>query len=60
VSKFIKLNKLEFVGLQEMKKYEFSISTLNLINRDMNWNYMPVVDTTGGILVGFKNNLMTY
>jgi hypothetical protein len=54
VSKFIKLNKLEFVGLQEMKKYEFSISTLNLINRDMNWNYMPVVDTTSGILVGFK------
>jgi hypothetical protein len=49
------MNKLEFVGLQETKKVEFNANILGLIDIDMNWNYMPAVGTTGGILVGFKD-----
>jgi hypothetical protein len=52
VSDFIKMNKLEFVGLQETKKAEFNVNTLRLVDRDTNWNCMPVCR---GILVGFKD-----
>jgi hypothetical protein len=55
VSDFIKMNKLEFVGLQETKKVEFNANILGLIDIDLNWNYMPAVGTAGGILVGFKD-----
>jgi hypothetical protein len=52
VSDFIKMNKLEFVGLQETKKAEFNVNILRLVDRDTNWNCMPVCR---GILVGFKD-----
>jgi hypothetical protein len=32
---FIRMNRLDFVGLQETKKSEFSSNVLNLINKDM-------------------------
>jgi hypothetical protein len=52
---FIKNNKLDFVGIQETKKVDFPSNILSLIDRGMDWTFLPAKGTAGGILVGFKS-----
>jgi hypothetical protein len=33
------------------------MQNLTLIDKDMNWNFILAKGTTGGVLVGFKNQL---
>jgi hypothetical protein len=56
LSNFIKVNNLDFIGIQETKKAVISNACMNSINKDMTWKMLPASETAGGILVGFKNS----
>ena len=49
---------VDYIGFQETKRQNFSPSFLkNLLgNKKFAWNHLPVVGTTGGILVGVNND----
>jgi hypothetical protein len=44
------------VGIQETKKATISSDTLESVNRNMVWNFIPVKGSAGGILLGFRNS----
>jgi hypothetical protein len=50
---------LNYIGLHETKKEKFTKSFLKNILGNMNfeWNFMPAVDTAGGILVGVNSDV---
>jgi hypothetical protein len=52
---FIRLNNLDFVGIQETKKEKFCDRDFHAIDSNMIWNYAHAVGTVGGILVGFRS-----
>jgi exonuclease III len=56
LANFIKQNDLDFVGIQETKKAVISSGFLDLVNRNMVWNFIPAKGSAGGILVGFRNH----
>jgi len=51
---FVKDNSLDFVGVQETKKENFTESFLSYINKDFAWHVLPAKGTAGGILVGLN------
>jgi hypothetical protein len=55
VSDLIKMNRLDFLGIQESKKENFSDGFLNAIDKNFVWKYVPANGTAGGILMGFKS-----
>jgi hypothetical protein len=57
LSDLVKNHKRDFLGIQETKKASFVDRELNAIDSNMNWNYIPVVGTAGGILLGFRNKI---
>jgi exonuclease III len=54
----IRDNHVQFIGVQETKKEDFSISFLkNLAGAaSFTWNFLPAVGTAGGILVGTRDD----
>jgi hypothetical protein len=48
-------NKLDFVGFQETKQDKFDDSFLNQVRKDFIWDFLLVVGTAGGILVGLNS-----
>jgi hypothetical protein len=56
VSDLIKMNSLDFLGIQESKKENFSDGFLNAIDKNFVWKYVPANGTTWGILMGFKSS----
>jgi exonuclease III len=55
ITDFVVENKLDFVGFQETKKYNFDDAFLNQVHRDFIWHSLPTDGTSGGILVGLNN-----
>ena len=58
ISDFIRSNKLDFVGFQETKKEVIADSSLEAVNRNFNWNYIPARGTAGGVLVGVRKDVL--
>lgn len=54
-------NSLDFVGVQETVKKEFSISDLSFLNGQNNfdWTSLPPRGRSGGTLVGINNDSLT-
>jgi hypothetical protein len=59
LSDFIAKHKLDFVGIEETKKAEFSSGFLNSAYSSMDWKYIPAQGTTGGILFGSRSATMS-
>jgi hypothetical protein len=57
----IKENQLDFVGKQETKKEVFLPSFFKNLSCPVNftWHFLPARGTTGGILVGFRDETLT-
>jgi exonuclease III len=47
LSDFIKKYKLDFVGIQETKKYDFADTLLRTIDNNMSWRFMPSRGSAG-------------
>jgi hypothetical protein len=56
LSDFIKINRLDFVGIQETKRMDFSESTVDNYYSRMCWKCLSANGSAGGILVGFKSH----
>jgi hypothetical protein len=56
---FLTKHKPDFVGFSETKKEDFSPSFLGSLtkNRNFQWNYLPAVGTTGGVLLGINEDV---
>jgi hypothetical protein len=52
----IRENQLDFVGIQETKKEEIPPNFLKNLTSPIRfyWNYLPAKGSTGGILVGVR------
>lgn len=59
VSEILANYKVDFVGLQEIKKENFTDGCLRTIagSLSLTWFYLPAAGTAGGILLGFKEGL---
>jgi hypothetical protein len=57
VSDLIKMNSLDFWGIQESKKENFFDAFLNAMDKIFCWKYVLANGTAGGILMGFKSSV---
>jgi exonuclease III len=53
---FVRINRLDFVVIQETKKETISNSFLESVSKNFSWNYKLAKGTAGGILVGMNNS----
>jgi hypothetical protein len=47
LSDFIKMNSLDLVGIQQTKKIDISTHVLTLVNKAMDWKFLPAEETAG-------------
>jgi exonuclease III len=59
ISEVIQRENLDFIGIQETKKHDFSDKCLADLGRrkEFCWNWLPSTGSAGGILLGFNSDI---
>jgi hypothetical protein len=60
VQQLIRYNRVDFIGIQEIKKEVLHPSFLNNLSSPISftWHFLPAVGTAGGILIGFRDDTL--